>query len=304
MQKHQFEAFGSLKTCLKCFHLETDDIHNFVSDIRVVTVEISSDGNHPGQADNLAVQADPDLKGFDIFKPIPPDIDPGPVEGENDLITETVSAPPASTPLCGGHECPDCKKDWFHDYACESVAKGLCAVCAQQTAVIINRPVEIEQLAQLQSQNISGQDRAEIITTHTSVVYNMIRDDKGEIRPDWQELVHIHIRDLEQIIEKCRIKVLNTRKMMTDELAKEMVKLSPEERAQYLRDAAKQKREPKEPKEPKKIDEKAAYQKMMKDLMTGIKVRATKAGKSFSDEDIQRIAEKQLKLQQDMEGSL
>ena len=122
--------------------------------------------------------------------------------------------------------------------------------------------------------------------------------------PDWQELVHIHIRDLEQIIEKCRIKVLDTRKMMTDELAKEMVKLSPEERAQYLRDAAKQKREPKEPKEPKKVDEKAAYQKMMKNLMTGIKVRATKAGKSFSDEDVQRIAEKQLKLQQDMEGSL
>ena len=179
MQKHQFEAFGTLKTCLKCFHLETDDIHNLASDIRVVTVELSSDGNHSGQADNLAVQADPDLKGFDIFKPIPPDIDPGPVEGENDLIIETVPAP---TPLCGGHECPDCKKDWFHDYACGSVAKGLCAVCAQQTAVIINRPVEIEQYAQLASQNISGQDRAEIITTHTSVVYNMIRDDKGEIR--------------------------------------------------------------------------------------------------------------------------
>jgi hypothetical protein len=336
MQKHQFEAFGALKTCLKCFHLETDDIHtvsesNEETELRIQKEHAISNRDialaNAERAKKLAfvvpgsvlshnsTEPEPELPPevpeilpdeivdvlkFDVFQPDNDHKDPGALPQENEIALPVVAR------ICKGHECPDCHRDWFHDYECGKAGQGLCQACATQAAVVINRPVELEQLAQLASQNLSGQDRAEIITTHTSVVYNMIRDNKGEIRPDWQEVVHVHIRDLEQIIEKCRIKVLNTRKMMTDELAKEMVKLTPEERAQYMRDAAKQNRakEPKEPKEAKPVDEKALYQKMMKDLMSGIKIRATKAGKSFSDDEIQKIAEKQYKLQQDMEGSL
>jgi ABC-type transporter lipoprotein component MlaA len=181
----------------------------------------------------------------------------------------------------------------------------LCIACAQQTAVIVNRPVEIEQIAMTGSQNLSGQERCGIISEHTSVVYLMIHDANNQLKDNWQELLHEHIRNMEVIMEKFKVKCLNTRRILTDETAKELTKLSPDERAQYVRDANKVQRqlkseaanpEKKEKAEAKeKADSQKAYKKMMASLLADTRTRRPQA----TDDELQKIVDKKMKLYQD-----
>jgi len=305
---HEFKPFGAMTCCMICFKLKSDPIHDLTPHVTCIATSDTKDLTSRITPD-LDILAQPDLASLSIFQPIDPSLpgDPGPVEGENDLICQPVSSDAIVSTGCLGHTCPDCKRDWFHDYACEKSPKhtGLCIACAQQTAVIVNRPVEIEQIAMTASQNLSGQERCGIISEHTSVVYLMIHDANNQLKDNWQELLHEHIRNMEVIMEKFKVKCLNTRKILTDETAKELTKLSPDERAQYVRDANKVQRQLKseaanpEKKEKAEAKEQAgsqkAYKKMMASLLADTRTRRPQA----TDDELQKIVDKKMKLYQD-----
>jgi len=321
LEKHEPKRFGMLNSCLVCFRPISDPIHDLTPKITGFTTQesepVALDVLNATTPTGLTKETFEQTVGsFDVFRPVSdPTRDPGPFPGENEFIADPVSLDKQeeiskADPNCKGHTCPACHKDWFHNYACGRPidSQGLCIQCAQQDAVIVNRPTEIEQIAQLSSTVLSGADRAGIIVEHTSTVYLLTHDDNNSLKENWQELLHEHIRNIEQIIEKLRIKQLNTRKIINDISAQELIKLSPEERAQYMRDAAKAAKNKdkekstteKKPKTEKVIDAKEAYAKMIKDLMTSVRRRRPAA----NDDEIRRIAEKQYELQKSMEDSL
>jgi len=306
MTIHEFKPFGALTSCMRCFKQKSDPIHDLTPHVHCVSVSDTKDLTSRLTPD-LDVLGQPDLASLSIFQPIDPSLpgDPGPVEDDNERITVPVSLP-ASASSCKGHACPDCKKDWFHDYDCDKPSKstGLCVACAQQTAVICNRPVEIEQIAMTSSQNLSGQERIFVISEHSALVYSNIHNPDGTLKENYQEWIHEHIRNMEIIRERFQVKCLNARKILTEEMAKELTKLSPAERAQYVRDANKVQRQVKseaanpEKKEKAEAKDKADAQKAYKKMMASLLADTRSKKPSASDEELQRIVDKKMKLYQ------
>jgi hypothetical protein len=180
----------------------------------------------------------------------------------------------ASAQPCPGHACPGCGKTWSHPYSCKSKSKGLCESCATQSTSNIFRPVNIEQIAQNSSATLSGRESSEIMLEHESFVYNLCHDDHNKLLPDWQEKIHEHRRNIQQLIEKFRCKAVATQKKLVEFQMEETSTLSPEERAQYERDAKKKAagkavREKSAPKAAL-LDKKVAYDKMIKGLIESV----------------------------------
>ena len=288
MLTHNFK--GSLECCLICFRPKYDVIHGAEAAriTKISTVE-------PEPVD-LAVKneilQDLTLETFSVLQLPSEDIDPGPVPGEPIEIQEPICSTDERI-LCAGHECSMCKRTWHHDYDCKGKKQnGLCSDCISQAVVDISRPVEIEQIAQTASSNLTGAEAAGLRIEHESFVYNMIRDDKGEVKPDWIEIIHSHRRDLMVKIERFRVMEMATSKIFLNTSAEELMKKTPEEIEQFKRDArkAKQKKDS-EPKAEKPVDTQAAYKKMLSGLMKSIATKRRDKGLgTLSNEDLEAKA--------------
>lgn len=329
MNNHEFKRFGSLKTCMICFRLETDSIHVVSAVVHTILVNDSKDLHSliTPALDVLNAQVN-ETKDYAIFRPPMPDEDPGPLPAEFDDIQEEFPVEIETKPveqkqdrslseqtLCPTHTCSKCQALWAHSYICNKPANldGLCINCARQDAVIINRPVDIEQIAQTAAPNLTGQEVAEIRLGHENTVWNLIHNPDGSDRPDWIERLNDHRRNLERMIESLRVELVNESKMRVDKLTEDMQKLSPEEREQYKRDAGKKAagKTVKQKKDKPEKPAKEAKPKTAKDLYSSLLRDISKAKESSKpkqlDYEAQSIiadADKRAKRMQDLEDLL
>ena len=162
----------------------------------------------------------------------------------NALFPTANAAREELAPKCPGHACQSCNKVWKHGYACGKPSKieALCTSCAQQ-ATDINRPSLIEEIAKSQ-RLLTGQECSELTLRYeTFVVKNLIHNPvTGKENADWQDQVSAFILAQKRIIEELRIKISSAHRVRADQMCKDMTKLTPEEREQYSRLAAKGKK--------------------------------------------------------------
>ena len=136
-------------------------------------------------------------------------------------------------PLCPGHACVKCKRDWFHDYRCNrtSVYDVLCESCCRQSAADINRPSNLDLLT---NQSLTGRDIVQIELEHDEfIVLNILHKPDGSINPDWREQLVDHIKNLESMIQKLRVKLSISYRKKADQEYEEVTRLSPEERKSF-----------------------------------------------------------------------
>lgn len=176
--------------------------------------------------------------------------------------------------ICSGHECNLCHEIWKHDYTCGKTGQGLCKKCASQAAAEINRPKSIEEIKVSADSPLTGREWSELLAEHDNfVVFELIHDSSNgnAVRDDWQDRVSAHIMDLKRKMEILRVKLQATTRAKARQETEDLTKLSPEEIAQYRRDAAKLKikSEPKIKKE--KDDKKKAWEKVIKGLIATYK---------------------------------
>ena len=237
----------------------------------------------------------------------------GPIEPEPEVEQIIIKPAPADLKpvdqvTCPSHTCPKCDEVWKHDYDCKKDRKhsALCVDCASQSAVLINRPNEIEQLAMTSGSLIPGSEASNIMLDYDNVIYELIHLSGSDPRPlksDWQELIHKDRYQLKQIIERLKCKMQSNSRMMMKVQTEEVTKLSPEEREQYERDARRAKQKPatskgeKSSSTPKVIDQKKAYNDMIKNLGAQISAKRPK----LSSDEVVRLAEERYKKLQEEE---
>jgi len=189
-----------------------------------------------------------------------------------------------------------CGKDASH--------KALCTKCAEQSTANIFRPVEIEQIAQLSTECLSGREKKEIEVHNEALCWSITHDAQtNKLLPDWQEKLHKHIFNQQQLIERYRTAVLTSSKCRVAYQAEEMTTLTPEERETYERQAKRRKKQQADPakqtdKQPatqpaKQADEaKSAYNKLIKSLADQIR----KKRPSLSDDEVIQAAIKRKQI--------
>jgi hypothetical protein len=147
--------------------------------------------------------------------------------------------------LCIGHICVQCGKEWLHDYKCNKPRnlEAICQNCISQNNVEIHRPEFVLQIEKNGKNILSGQEQAEEFIKHEARIDLMIYDYSGNLLPNYEEILLVHIEGLRKIIERAVIgthvagrKILKVKEIETS-------KLTPEEQAQYKRDAARQKKQ-------------------------------------------------------------
>jgi hypothetical protein len=145
--------------------------------------------------------------------------------------------------LCDGHSCPKCKKITTHDYKCGHSRDVLCSDCAQDSSQSINRKRDLENLLKESESPLTGQEWATIQVEHKDfVLHKLIRTKDGVLKPDWQEIVENHIRFLDKEQEVRKAQKQAAKLALKEVQFEEFTKLSPEEKAQYERDAKKLKK--------------------------------------------------------------
>lgn len=130
---------------------------------------------------------------------------------------------------------------------------------AQQSAEI-SRQQDIAYIKDHQK-HMTGRDIAERLLQHEEFVCLNFND-----KPNWADLYEAHQIDLEKKIEQFRCDLMATRKALTKKRMEETTKLTPEERAQYLRDQ--KKKEKKTAAEEEKAAAKTEWKQNLKNLTT------------------------------------
>ena len=223
-------------------------------------------------------------------------------------LPELIICVSCSGKVCPGHKCPACHATWKHDYICATKQEGLCTKCASQNATDIFRIPNVEQIAQVSSEVLTGRERKEIELQQEVLCYNLCYDPvTHKLLDNWQELINEHKRNIKRLIERYRIGELTASASTMKFQREEFSTLSPEEIAQYKRNAkkGKQPKEPKDPKEPKNTQQvaKDAHAKLMADLCRQVRLRRP----NLPEDEILKKAEtqyqRQLKEESEMEGN-
>lgn len=194
---------------------------------------------------------------------------------------------------CIGHSCPSCKKQVIHDYECKKPAnlEILCESCSSQASIESHRN---ELLNDIKSNGeLTNQERAEIRLTHESRVNLMIRNTDGSLKDDWNEILTVHINGLRKIQEQIRIheQVSHKAKIQAghEEYKNDVAKLSPEEKAQYDRDAKKFKEKRKQKSQPEKIDQKKVYDNAVNMMVQSLMASNPKISKLAAKQQAEKM---------------
>lgn len=206
---------------------------------------------------------------------------------------------------CPGHPCPECGNDWKHPYDCNkerTQTKGLCRNCSQQAASEINRPKSIEVIKKESESPLTGREEAELFNrTYDFAVKNLIYDPDGKERADWNDRVQKFIDAKLRIQHELRIELSAARKAQVKKQTDDLSKLSPEEIAQYKRDAAKLKK-PKEKKNGEAAPAKTSdeRQKAHKKVLKGLCDMLLMMNPQLTVAQAEDLAQKKLAQQQEV----
>jgi hypothetical protein len=206
---------------------------------------------------------------------------------------------------CPGHQCPQCKKQWNHQYCCGviveaveasmSVSKfGYCTECAQQITSEINRPAHIQELAAKDTDIIDARRQKELALEHKDfLVLHICKLPDGTDNPEWPAQMQAHIQNMREMQLKFRIYESAAREVRTDQEVQDLNKLTEEQKEQYLRDAKRNKVEHKEKqsKQPKESKPESIAAAILKSAMLLMKLhpkwsleRASEEARKMSEE--------------------
>ena len=297
------ECKGAFNFCMKCYRPRMDAIHS--PGVSVVRDNYSNPGiDQSNLVPTLDVFNEPDIKNFEIFKPIQADIDPGPIPGDFEIAEKQ----PVQTDqkACKGHTCSNCGTIWNHDYDCSSREhyESLCEKCAGNAAVEVGRPLDLKVIAANQSSRMTGQEYVDIVNQQDQTFWDMTHKADGSDREDWEEKALTHYDTLQRMLEQLKIRIGRQSKNIQDKRTENFQKLTKAEQEQYVKDSRKRsgggkvKTEKAAKTEPAKAGEKKLdAAKTRQDLLDSISADVRSKRPTLSSEQVAKIAQKLYDIQ-------
>jgi hypothetical protein len=223
MEPHKFERLGqTTQLCKLCYKPKLHENHlDFLTD-----------------EDKISSEAQNKLLGISLCAKPGITEDTQLIDGESKLPL-TMQKQDENLPDCYGHICPGCGQRWDHNYKCWPGTKEslYCGKCMSQANVEINRPKDIDLIAQSQSHVLSNRDIAEKFVEKEQFWFlELTRQADYE---DW--FANVFWKDLQAKIEMLRIDQAAGKQALLKRRTLDLEKLTPEEIDTYKRRASRQK---------------------------------------------------------------